>query len=123
MTTRKPWEAAENMALASLYFDMLAAATAGESYNKAEMIRHRQRDNGPGDTGPLVNRSRGSIEAKLMNATACHADLMAERILPQAETMDGYGYRALANYQATLRGAVIVEYQRRAEMRRAEGVA
>jgi hypothetical protein len=100
------------MDLASLYFDMLTPAAAGDSYNKAEMIRqHQGTEENP---GPLFNRSRGSIEAKLMNATAAHQDAIDRTALPPSETMDGYGYRALANYQAALRGAIIVEGHRRA---------
>jgi hypothetical protein len=104
------------MALASLYFDMLTAATAGESYNKAGMIRAAQNGHGGSEAyaGLLIDRSRGSIEAKLMNATAAHQDAIDAGALPKSETMDGYGYRALANYQATLRGAIIVEGHRRA---------
>ena len=109
MTTRTPWTAGENLALVRLYFEMNDAATTGRPYQKAAMIRHASRDNGPGDTGPLANRSRGSIEAKLMNATACHRDLC-----PDAETMDGHGYRALSNYQAALKDAMRAELQRRA---------
>ena len=36
-----------------------------------------------------------------MNASAAHRDLR-----PGAETMDGYGYRCLPNYQATLKVAM-----------------
>jgi hypothetical protein len=123
MSNRKPWEAAENMALASLYFTMLEAATSGTAYNKAAMIREKQRDNGPGDTGALVARSRGSIEAKLMNASAAHQDLMRDRILPAGETMATHGYKAWGNYQATLRGAVLVEAQRRIERQRTQAAS
>lgn len=121
MTNRKPWEASENMDLASVYFDMLYAASNGHDYNKAATIRAHQGDDE--NPGPLFNRSRGSIEAKLMNASAAHADLMADRIIPAGETMATHGYKAWGNYQATLRGAVLVEYQRRVEFRSAEGVA
>lgn len=102
MSRRPAWTDRENAALACLYFDMLQLATAGSAYNKAGMIRSYQgTDDAP---EALHDRSRGSVEAKLMNATACHAKLD-----PHAVTMDGYGYRALVNYQAALRDAVAAE--------------
>ncbi len=114
-TNAGPWTDAENAALVTLYFTMLDHATAGEAYNKAVMIREAQGEapNTSPTTGientlhsavskaaPLRDRSRGSIEAKLMNASAAHADLDG------APTMDGYGYRALSNYQKTLKDAM-----------------
>lgn len=100
-TTRTPWTPAENAALVRLYFDMLGFATGGHPYNKAGMIRTYQASDEGRHPEALHNRSRGSIEAKLMNATACHRDLV-----PNAETMDGHGYRALPNYQAALKDAM-----------------
>lgn len=124
MTNRTPWTPAENKALVSLYFTMLDCATTGQTYSKAAMIRIAQgqpKADDPqqrGDTGAAVsaswdyvsqlrNRSRPSIEFKLMNATAAHADL-----IPGAETMDGHGYRAMPNYQATLKQAMADELAR-----------
>jgi hypothetical protein len=49
----------------------------------------------------LGARSRGSIEAKLMNCSAAHADLY-----PNAVTMADYGYKAAPNYQKALRECV-----------------
>lgn len=99
MTNRTAWTPAENRALSGLYLRMLYCARMGASYNKAEMIRNAQgTDDQP---GLLHARTRGSIEAKLMNASAAHADLV-----PGAVTMDGFGYRALANYQASLKDAL-----------------
>lgn len=111
---RTPWTPAENAALVRLYFAMLDHAIAGEQYNKAAMIRtaqlgHLAPRQAPGATGPLANRSRGSIEAKLMNATAVHSHLGARR----AETMHDHGYRALPNYQAALKDAMRAEIERR----------
>ena len=105
---RTPWTPAENAALVRLYFAMLDHAIAGEQYNKAAMIRTAQLET-PRTTGPLANRSRGSIEAKLMNATAVHSHLGARR----AETMHDHGYRALPNYQAALKDAMRAEIERR----------
>ncbi len=103
-TNAGPWTDAENAALIALYFTMLDHATAGEAYNKAAMIRAAQGEQTSNQRGgaftPLSNRSRGSIEAKLMNASAAHRDLGG------TPTMDGYGYRALSNYQKTLKDAM-----------------
>lgn len=113
MTTTKkrpsPWSDSENAALVSLYFTMLDKAIAGQHYNKAAMIRQAQSDgvSYPLDLGALKDRSRGSVELKLMNASATHRDLGG------AVTMDGYGYRCLPNYQATLKVAMLTELQRR----------
>ncbi|KPL28983.1 MAG: hypothetical protein AMJ72_00025 [Acidithiobacillales bacterium SM1_46] len=93
---------------------MLDRVRRREDYNKAAMIRHISRSNGPGDTGPLAGRSRGSIEAKLMNASACHADMAGG---DKAMTMDGHGYRCLPNYQRALRDAMRAELDRRSAER------
>jgi hypothetical protein len=121
MTNRTPWDDTENGGLLALYFMMLDSVQAGEDYSKAELIRISRGINND-YTAPLANRSRGSIEFKLMNASACHADLIAETLklpadmaqavaLPQ--TMHGHGYRALPNYQATLKAAMADELKRR----------
>lgn len=114
-TTRKPWTDDENRALVALYFEMLDCATAGRPYNKAALIRIAQNASNHAAktfdypfTGRLKDRSRGSIEAKLMNATAAHRDLCSND-----ETMDSHGYRALPNYQASLKSAVLREVERR----------
>lgn len=115
----KAWTPEENRALVALYFEMLGKATAGEQYNKAALIRVAQNGIGLRDlnsgcnaatpfVGLLNARSRGSIEAKLMNVSAAHRDLD-----PNAITMDGYGYRALSNYQAHLKGCVADELENR----------
>lgn len=106
---RTPWTPAENAALIRLYFRMLDAATAGVKYNKAALIRMAR------ESGGLGNRTRGSIEAKLMNASAAHADLN-----PGDETMATHGYKAWGNYQATLRDAMHRELNRREIDRKAQ---
>jgi hypothetical protein len=88
---------------------MLDKAVDGAAYNKAAMIRNAQdiywmNQNQPDAPTALDARSRGSIEAKLMNASAAHRD-----IDPDATTMDCYGYRALSNYQAALKQAMTEE--------------
>lgn len=116
MSNRTPWTPAENAALVSLYFDMLAAAKAGQTYNKAAMIRDRQNGNiAEQIADDLRPRSRASIEFKLMNASAAHADL-----IPGAETMHGHGYRAMPNYQQALKDAMRAEINGRSI---AEGAA
>jgi hypothetical protein len=104
----KAWTDEENAAIVALYFAMLDAAIEGRPYNKRAMIREKQdatlQLGGPVPplyAGWLKDRSKGSIEAKLMNCSACHAALD-----PNALTMDGFGYRALSNYQATLKTAM-----------------
>jgi hypothetical protein len=78
----------------------------GVYYNKASMIRAVRGDN-PNRLDNvaetiLENRSRGSIEAKLMNVTAVLHDLGREDI-----SMAEHGYRPLSNYQADLRTTVV----------------
>jgi hypothetical protein len=115
MTNRTPWTDPENIGLLALYFTMLDAAIPGHAYSKAGMLRIAQgTDEATPFTaefaGELSDRSRPSIEFKLMNATAAHAD-----IKPDAVTMDCFGYRAMPNYQATLRTAMEAELERRCD--------
>ena len=106
------WTDKENAAVVALYFAMLDHATQGTPYNKRAMIRSAQAGQAYGhaleNRGPLKARSKGSIEAKLMNCTAAHAALR-----PDAVTMDGYGYRALSNMQGALKAAMRREVERR----------
>lgn len=113
-----PWTPEENQAICALYFSMLDKATTGQNYNKAAMIRVAKEGIGEQDmagpfdcstpyVGLLGVRTKGSIEAKLMNCTAAHRDLHG------TPTMDGYGYRALSNYQATLKDAMLEALRRR----------
>ena len=75
-----PWTEQENRDLIELYFYMLDRAISGQPYNKAAIIRAARApvaDNGGASfAGKLADRSRGSIEAKLMNASAAHRDLV-----------------------------------------------
>lgn len=115
-----PWSDTENAALVALYFVMLDSAIAGRAYNKAGMIREHQGEapNTSPTTGienavhsaismraELGNRSKQSIEFKLMNATAAHLDA-SDGVGGYVTTMDGYGYRAMPNYQASLKDAM-----------------
>ena len=109
MARPTPWNDEENAACVALYFYMLALAISGENYNKAALIRAAQGKAKDGERAPappapvgtLIERSRASIEMKLMNCSAAHAKLD-----PIAVTMDGFGYRAMPNYQAALENAV-----------------
>ncbi len=121
-TRPAPWSDAENAALVALYFVMLDKATAGKPYNKAAMIRAAQAKASRGQgqwhdkngDGILRDRSKQSIEFKLMNATAAHRDLtVTPDGIETAETMHGHGYRAMPNYQATLREAMSVALRHR----------
>jgi hypothetical protein len=84
---------------------MLGRAKTGTAYVKAAMIRKAQKNDQRTwqhpYAGQLEKRSRGSIEAKLMNASAAHAALR-----PDAETMAAHGYKAWGNYQASLKDAM-----------------
>lgn len=112
MAKRTAWTTHENTALVALYFLMFDRVTGGQPYNKAAMIRDAQAPTEPAGfksypySSELRNRSRGSIECKLMNATAAHRDLLAAIPSIKQTTMDGHGYRALSNYQAALKDAM-----------------
>lgn len=113
MTRSPPWSEQENRDLIALYFQMLDKAAIGTPYNKAAMIRREQTgkdDAGTGhsDFATLANRSKQSIEFKLMNASAAHA-----AIDPEAVTMHGFGYRAMPNYQAALKDAMALKIETR----------
>jgi hypothetical protein len=113
MTRSPPWTDSENTALIALYFAMLDKALTGQPYNKAAMIRATAVEITPTFgtmDGPLIGRSKQSIEFKLMNASAAHASLD-----PHADTMDTFGYRAMPNYQAALKQAMGAEVERRCD--------
>ncbi len=112
-TKRTPWNHDENRALVALYFSMAFAVERNKPYVKAALIRERQTgirhlNDGTEVIGsaPLKDRSRGSIEAKLMNCTAVIEDLGFGKW-----SMHEHGYRRLANYQADLKIAA-TEYLR-----------
>ena len=58
----KRWTPEEEQAVCTLYVSMIHIAESGERLNKAAMIRTARE-------GRLKDRSRGSIEYKLMNCT------------------------------------------------------
>lgn len=107
MTDKKarpgPWTDTENAGCCALFFRMQHKAAAGQAYNKAEMIREERgeecRANPGGHLGkPLSQRSRPSIEMKLMNLSAVMESLGRPEL-----SMSEHGYRAMPNYQANLK--------------------
>tara|TARA_R110002110_G_scaffold56915_1_gene161519 strand:- start:239 stop:532 length:294 start_codon:yes stop_codon:yes gene_type:complete len=84
------WSDAENDAICELYAAILAAHHDPDvKLNKAAMIREAR-------LGILSGRSRGSIEAKLMNLTA------VLKSLGYANTLEHAGYKALSGFQKSL---------------------
>lgn len=114
MAKSKAWTTDEIDAGIELYFAMLFRTLNGEKINKRAMIRHAQMS---GDE-TLGYRTRGSIEMKLMNITACVESLDAPEY-----SMAEHGYRPLDSYQGALRIAVekriIGEYKANARKFRA----
>ncbi len=114
MPKSPPWTDTENAAIVALYFAMLDMATAGQPYNKAAMLREaNQPQTQPAGfkatpySAELRARSKGSIEAKLMNCTAAHRTLIDSRGSERyGITMAGFGYVPLGNYQASLKIAI-----------------
>lgn len=106
-----PWTPGENRAVCALYAAMRQCVDQGKRYQKAGMIRAAQHGVGPGDlnwadllapfAGELAHRSKGSIEAKLMNVTAALDKLKLYQF-----SMAEHGYRPLSNVQASLVEAV-----------------
>lgn len=109
-----PWTPEENRAVCIVYHAMqqIQDMAPGAKF-KAHVIRAAQGQPKPGDedhtgdasayAGRLSNRSKGSIEAKLMNVTAI---LEANPPLDQFSLAEG-GYRPLANAQTALKVAVM----------------
>jgi len=104
-----PWTPAENTAICRLYGAMLDHVAKGNKYSKAAMIRQYRGENDPTAElralAPLSTRSKGSIEAKLMNLTAVLQDLGIKH------TMAEHGYVPLPNYQATLKEAAAYHWK------------
>ena len=115
MTTTKkarpsPWTDAENAGCCALYLVMQRFAATGKAYNKAGMIRVAQGNPKPQDLDisgdnhepgifcRLAERSRPSIEMKLMNLSA-----VMESIGRPELSMSEHGYRAMPNYQSNLK--------------------
>jgi hypothetical protein len=109
MTTKRspPWNDQENDAVIALYFAMCTHVDNATEYDSAQLIGMAQgmdtdrNSDLPVWAGQLSNRSRGSIEIKLMNVTACLRSLGYA-----GTTMEQHGYIAMGNYQSTLKPAV-----------------
>lgn len=110
MTIRKAWTQEEIASGVALYFLMSDKAHKGQHYNKAALIRLARGEDeiDPRNLesrafgGTLSGRTKGSIEAKLMNVTA-----ILEELGRQDVSMKEYGYVPLSNYQADLRVMVV----------------
>ena len=87
------WTDKEQQQAIDLYMQMRWCVTSGRKYSKAAMIRDAIADG--------LERSKGSIESKLMNISACFLTLNMPDL-----SMDQHGYKALVNYQASLLDAV-----------------
>ena len=89
--TRKAWSDSDTAEMIALYNMFLAHQQAGEKYTKAAPIRALAEKKG---------RSKGSIEAKMMNLSAVYRDLGMEWVT---------GYKPLSNYAKSLKDAVTGE--------------
>ena len=85
VTTRKAWTPANNRAVITLYNKFLALQQSGEKYQKAASVRA---------LAEKQDRTKGSVECKLMNISAIHQNLLQLPIVK--------GYKALDNYNHDL---------------------
>jgi len=111
MTSGKAWTEAEQAAAITAYNLMLAADNSGTKYNKAAFNRALRSEDTAKDLlsigaagwphdfalGALAARSRGAVEAKMMNISAAREKLG----LPILK-----GYKAAGNYQRSLETAI-----------------
>jgi hypothetical protein len=82
--TRRVWTDREVRTLCALYQSMLDAQRDGRKFVKAPAVRA---------VADELQRSKGSIEAKLMNLSACLRDLGREFVT---------GYKPLPSYAKTM---------------------
>ena len=82
---RKAWTDEENMKVLALYFSFLDYQRNGEKYQKAAPVRAMAES---------LERSKGSIECKLMNISAIRAEHNGEIVK---------GYKPLSNYNIDLK--------------------
>ena len=87
----QPWTDDELKHLVKAYCAMLALEVAGEKYSKAEHNLKLQTQ---------INRSRGSIEMKMMNVSAVLVE-MKRRFIK--------GYKPYPNYQSALKAVVLAQ--------------
>lgn len=112
MTVGKAWSDSEVAAAVALYFAMLGLSLNGLAFNKRAMIREAtQESTQPAGfkacpyTAELRDRSRQSVEMKLMNVTAC-INSLAQEHGTNYQSMEFAGYKPLNSYQAALKIAV-----------------
>lgn len=89
ITNRKAWTDEDNAALVALYNRMYAMQESGEKYSKAPLVRALAAD---------LERSKGSIECKLMNVSAVRVNVLGLGFVQ--------GYKPLNNYNGDLVEAV-----------------
>lgn len=98
-TQRKAWTPENNRELIDLYNSMLKLQEQGEKFNKAAMVRVLVENQ---------ERTKGSIECKLMNVSAIRQNLLQLPIVK--------GFKALDNYNHDLAEMVCsdlnIEYER-----------
>ena len=81
---RRAWTDAEVRTLCALYSLMLDAQRAGKAFCKAPAVRA---------VAAELQRSKGSVEAKLMNLSACQRDLGRDFVA---------GYKPLPSYAKSM---------------------
>jgi hypothetical protein len=86
---QRVWTEAEINQMLDVYFEMLRLELEGNKYSKAAMVR---------ELAAKIPRTRGSIEAKMMNASG---------VLVDAGRPYVNGYKPLGNAQGLLRDMVM----------------
>lgn len=84
ITTRKPWDNNDLLEVCKTYLSFLRSQAAGEAYTKAPAVRA---------CAERCQRSKGSIEAKMMNISAILQDHGRDWVT---------GYKPLSNYQKSM---------------------
>lgn len=90
---RVPWPPEHNRQLIDLYNTMLSMELAGKPYKKAPMVRALAEKQG---------RSKGSVEAKLMNVSAIYENVLNK---PRIK-----GYKPLINFNKSLAVMICKDY-------------
>lgn len=106
MTRSPPWTPAEIDSAIALYLSFRVLEARGSPYVKAQFLREIIGAPTPANPegnpeAPLINRSKGSVEAKLMNITAALQSIDRDDL-----SMASFGYVPLANMQAALKSRV-----------------
>ncbi len=96
ITTRRAWSESETRAVIRLYLQFWDAENSGEAYSKAKPVR---------ELAATLGRSKGSIEAKLMNVSAVFVQLGRPFVT---------GYKPASNFAKDMPELVAAELTRRA---------